>query len=244
MKSTKTMQLKSNAELKKGASQTFAVVNSTPTYLFRKMNKLAEGKDADFNEIAKEGISKEDVCEQYNRLQEAASCGGYWWGSVIARHGYIITAARKVEFAEGDENGTDVKPLYVAKGEELLTEVINGTLYTLKAASAWNYANIIASAALFMKFKEERARQCGNLYSWQQAQDTAKAQAKEARDAEAKARKEARKAEAKARKEARKAEAKKAKEVAKAIQDFQVQVKAGTMSNEEAANKLAEILAA
>lgn len=222
------MQLKSNAAVKKGARQLFAQVNNNPTYIFRKMNKLAEGKDVDFNELAKEGVNKEDVCEQYNRLQEVANCGGYWWGSVIARHGYIITAAKKVEIDA---------PLYVAKGGEVITEVINGTLYTLKAASSWNYTNVVASAALFLKFREEAAAKSGTLYSWQKVQATAKAQAKEAR-------KEAYKKARKAASEARKAEAAKAKEVAKKVQDLQAQVKAGTLSNEEAATQLAAIMAA
>lgn len=233
MKSTREMQCKTNAQVKKGASQVFASVNTNPTYIFRKMNKLAEGKDVDFNEIAKEGICKEDVCEQYNRLTEAANCGGYWWGSVIARHGYIITAARKVEFAEGSDNNEDVKPLYVAKGEELITEVINGTLYTLKAASAWNYSNVVASAALFLKFKEEAAKTSGTLYTWQKVQETAKAQAKEARKEEAKKR----------RKAASEAKAQAAK-TAKVLQELQSQVKAGTLTNEEAATQLAAIIAA
>ena len=222
------MQLKSNCQVKKEARDTFASVNTNPTYIFRKMNKLAEGKDVDFNDISKEGISKEAVCEQYNRLQEAANCGGYWWGSVVARHGYIITGAKKVEIDA---------PIYVAKGGEVITEVINGTLYSLKAASAWNYSNVVASGALFLKFKEEAAKKSGTLYSWQKVQLTAQAQAKEARKAEAKARR-------KAASEAKKQEASRAKELAKKVQELQAQVKAGTLSNEEAATQLAAIMAA
>ena len=222
------MQLKSNNEVKKGARQLFAQVNNNPTYIFRKMNKIAEGKDTDFNEIAKEGISKEDVCEQYNRLQEAAKCGGYWWGSVIARKGYIITSAKKVEMDA---------PLYVTKGWEVLTEVINGTLYSLKAAATWNYSNVVASAALFLKFKEEAARKSDTLFSWQKVQDTEKAQAKEARKEEAK---KARKAAS----EARKAEATRARELAKKVQELQAQVTAGALTQEEAATQLAAFMAA
>ena len=207
------MQCKTNAQVRRGASQVVNSVNNTPTYIMRKLNKLATGRDSDFNDLVKEGVSKEDVCEQYNRLQEAANVGGYWWGSIIARQGYCITGARVVSFAEGDENNEDVKPLYVAKGDILITEVINGTLYTLRAASVWSYANVIASAALFLKFKEEAARKAGALYSWQKVQDTAKAQAKEAR-------KEAAKAARKAASEARKEEARKAREVAKAVQEL------------------------
>ena len=237
MKSTKEMQLKSNAEVKKGAKEVFTSVNTNPTYLMRKMNKLAEGKDVDFNELAKEGISKEDVCEQYNRLQEAAACGGYWWGSIIARQGYLVTAVRKVEFAEGDENSEDVKPLYVAKGDILLTEVIDGTLYTLRAAATWSYSNIISSAALWLKFAEARAKAANNLYSWQKVQTEARAKAAEVKKEEAK---KARKAKA----EAKKAEAKKAKEIAAAIQGLQKKVASGVMTNEAAAYEVAKILAA
>lgn len=222
------MQLKSNAVVRKEARETFASANMNPTYIFRKMNKLAEGKDVDFNALAKEGVSKESVCEQYNRLSEAANCGGYWWGSVIARYGYIITGAKKVEMDA---------PLYVAKGGEVITEVINGTLYSLKAAAAWNYSNVVASAALFLQFKEEAAKKANSLYSWQKVQATAKAQAKEARKEEAK---KARKAAS----EARKAEATRVKELAQKVQALKAQVKDGTLSQEEAASQLAAILAA
>ena len=212
-------------------------VNNSPTYIMRKLNKLAEGKDADFNELAKEGVSKEDVCEQYNRLTEAGKCGGYWWGTVIARQGYIITGARKVTFAEGDENGEDVKPLYLAKGEELITEVINGELYTLRAAASWNYSNVITSAALYLKFVEAAAKASGALYSWQTAQATAKAKAAEAKKAEAKARR-------KAASEAKKAEASKTKELAQKLQELKAAVAAGSMTEDEAAVKAVKLLAA
>lgn len=59
------MQLKSNCQVKKEARDTFASVNTNPTYIFRKMNKLAEGKDSDFNELAKEGtLSQEEAARQ------------------------------------------------------------------------------------------------------------------------------------------------------------------------------------
>ena len=201
-----------NSEIKKGARQELQVINTNPTWNFRKLNKIASGKDTDTKEV--DGFSREYLKEIYNRSIEAFNCGGFWWGSVIARQGFIITSAREVTFAEGDENNDDVKGLAVAKGEVILTEVINGKLYSLKAAAVWNMANILASASLWLKFAEAKAKASGNLFSWQKEQEQAKAKAKEIKKQE---QKKARKEQAKAKKQAKEQEQAKAKELAKAL---------------------------
>ncbi len=93
-------------------------------------------------------------------------------------------------------------------------------MYTLRAASAWSFSNIINSASLWLKFAEEKAKASNNLYSWQKEQEQAKAKAKEVKKEEAK---KARKAQAKAKKEQKEQEQKeaiKAKEQAQAIQEL------------------------
>lgn len=230
-----------NNEIKKGSKQEIQVVNTNPTYLFRKLNKVASGKDTDTKEV--EGFSREYLKELFSRLTEAFNCGGFWWGSVIARQGFCVTSARVVTFAEGDENGEEVKGLAVAKGDVILSEVIQdgnekGQLYSLKAASVWSYANIITSASLMLKWAEARAKASGSLYSWQQEQETAKAKAKEQKKQE---QKQARKAAAKAKKEAKEQEQKEATQArkqAKAIQELKQQWAAKQITKAEYTKQL------
>ena len=207
---TKT-NVMTNSEIKKGAKFETNVISTSPVWNMRKLNKIATGKDQDAKEV--EGFSRDYLKELYNRLDEAFNAGGFWWNSIIARQGFCVTAARPVTFAEGDENNDDVKGLYVAKGEVLLTEVIDGQLYTLKAAAVWSFANIISSASLWLKFAEARAKAANNLYSWQKAKNEAKAKAKAEKAKEAK--------------KARKEEAK-LQELAKRAKDWNNKVKTRT----------------
>lgn len=225
----------SAADLKKGAKVEITNVNTNPTYLFRKLNKIASGKDQDAKEV--EGFSREHLKELAKRLTEAFNCGGFWWGSVIARNGYIVTAAREVVFAEGDENNEDVKPLYCGKGDLLLTEVINGKLYTLKAASVWSFNAVIQSASLWLKLAEAKATASGELYTWQKAQAEAKKKASEEK-------KEAAKKERKAKSEAKKEAAKRTKKLTEEIAALKESVTNGTLSAEAAAAKVVELMAA
>lgn len=225
-----------NSEIKKGAREELQVVNCNPVWNFRKLNKICTGKDQDTKEV--EGFSREYLMELYNRLQEAFNNGGFWWGSVIARQGFIVTSARKVVFAEGDENNDDVKGLAVAKGEILLTEVINGEMYSLKAASIWNMGNIIASASLWLKFAEAKAKANSNLFSWQKEQEQAKAKAKQQKQEQAKkARKEQAKAK-KQQKEQEQKEATKAKEQAKQIAAINAKYQAKEINKKEYTKQL------
>lgn len=230
-----------NSEIKKGANQEIQVVNTNPTYLMRKLNKIAEGKDKDTKEV--EGFSRDYLKELHSRLTEAFNCGGFWWGSIIARKGFCVTSAREVVFAEGDENNSDVKGLAVAKGDVILTEVIDGKLYSLKAASVWSYTNIISSASLCLKFAEAKAKASNNLYSWQKEQEQAKAKAKEQKQAKAK---KERKAAAKAKEQAKKqeqAEATKAKEQAKAIAALNAKLAAKEITKAEYTKQLIALVA-
>ena len=230
-----------NSEIKKGARQELQVVNTNPIWNFRKLNKICTGKDTDVKEV--EGFSRDYLKELYNLLVEAFNCGGFWWGSVVARQGFIVTSARKVVFAEGDENNDDVKGLAVAKGEILLTEVINGELYSLKAAAVWNMTNIIASASLWLKFAEAKAVANSKLFSWQKEQEQAKAKAKEAKKEQAK---KVRKAQAQAKKEQKEQEqkeAKKAQEQAKAIAALNAKLAAKEITKQQYTKELLALVA-
>lgn len=230
-----------NSEIKKGAKSELQVINCNPVWNFRKLNKIASGKDQDTKEV--EGFSREYLKELFSRLNEAFNQGGFWWGSVIARHGFIVTSARKVVFSEGDENNDDVKGLAVAKGDIILTEVINGELYSLKAAAVWNMTNIVASAALWLKFAEAKAKASNNLYSWQKEQEQAKAKAKQQKQEQAK---KARKEQAKAKqqqKEQEQAEATKAKEQAKQIAALNAKYQAKEITKAEYTKQLIALVA-
>lgn len=237
----KKLALQSSSEIKKEARKEITNVVRNPLYIFRTLNKYAAGKDTIAKEV--EGYSREYVKELCDRLQEAFNQGGFWWGSVIARKGYIVTSVRKVAFAEGDEDNSDVNGLYTAKGGELLTEVINGDLYSLRAAASWNIGNVIASAGLALKFAEARAKEAGSLYTWQQEQEAARAKQKEARKQEArKARKEAQK-QKEQQKEQEQKEATAARKQAQAIQDLKKQYESKQITKAEYTKQLLALVA-
>lgn len=165
-----------NSEIKKGAKIEAKAINTNPTYLMRKLNKFAEGKETDLSDLKKgQGLTVDYIKEQYKRLVEAFDCGGFWWGSVMARNGYLLTSCKEVkdDLADG---GSDFSPLCNRDGF-VWTEVIGGTLYSFKAAASWSLENIITSSSMWLKFAEARAKASGQLYSWQQARKDAKAKA-------------------------------------------------------------------
>lgn len=163
-----------NSEVKKGAKIEAKAINTNPTYLMRKLNKFAEGKETDLSDLKKgHELSADYIKEQYKRLEEAFDCGGFWWGSVMAREGRLLTSCKEVKLEDGE---SDMTPCY-SKDGFVWTEVIDGTLYSFKAAASWSLENIITSSSMWLKFAEARAKASGQLYSWQQARKDAKAKA-------------------------------------------------------------------
>ncbi len=161
-------------EVKKGAKVEVKAINTNPTYLMRKLNKFATGKETDLSGLKKsEGLTTDFIKELYKRLEEAFGCGGFWWGSIIARQGMLLTSCKEVKFEDGE---SDMTPLFQRDGF-IWTEVVDGKLYSFKAAAVWSLENIISSASLWLKFAEARAKQSGNLYTWQQARKDAKKKA-------------------------------------------------------------------
>ena len=163
-----------NSEVKKGAKIEAKAINTNPTYLMRKLNKFATGKESDLSDLKKgQGLSVDYIKDQYKRLEEAFGCGGFWWGSVMARNGYLLTSCKEVKLEDGE---SDMTPIYSRDGF-VWTEVVDGTLYTFKAAASWSLENIITSSSMMLRFAEARAKQAGQLYSWQQARKDAKSKA-------------------------------------------------------------------
>jgi len=176
MKTNKKYNVMTNTEVKKAAKAEAKAINTNPTYLMRKLNKFATGKEKDLSDLKKaQEVSVIGIAELYNRLEEAFGCGGFWWGSVIARNGYLLTSCKEVK-DDLDEGGSDFAPLSIRDGF-IWTEVIDGKLYSFKAAAVWSFENIISSASMMLRFAEARAKASGQLYSWQQARKDAKKKA-------------------------------------------------------------------
>jgi len=176
MKTNKAYKVMTNNEVKKCAKAEAKAINTNPTYLMRKLNKFAQGKEADLSDLKKaQEVSVIGIAELYNRLEEAFGCGGFWWGSIIARNGYLLTSCKEVK-DDLSEGGSDFAPLSIRDGF-VWTEVIDGKLYSFKAAATWSFENIISSASMMLRFAEARAKQSGNLYTWQQARKDAKKKA-------------------------------------------------------------------
>jgi len=90
MKTTKKYQVMTNTEVKKCAKAEAKAINTNPTYLMRKLNKFAQGKESDLSDLKKaQEVSVIGIAELYNRLEEAFVQGGFWWGSVMAREGIL-----------------------------------------------------------------------------------------------------------------------------------------------------------
>ncbi len=176
MKTNKKYNVMTNTEVKKAAKAEAKAINTNPTYLMRKLNKFATGKEKDLSDLKKaQEVSVIGIAELYNRLEEAFGCGGFWWRSVIARNGYLLTSCKEVK-DDLSEGGSDFAPLSIRDGF-IWTEVIDGKLYSFKAAAVWSFENIISSASMMLRFAEARAKAAGQLYSWQQARKDAKAKA-------------------------------------------------------------------
>lgn len=173
-KISKAYRVMTSNEVKKRAKSETKAIGTNPTYLMRKLNKFAQGKEADLSDLKKaQEVSVIGIAELYNRLEEAFGCGGFWWGSVIAREGMLLTSCKEIKLEDGE---SDMTPLYQRDGF-VWTEVIDGKLYSFKAAATWSFENIISSASMMLRFAEARAKQSGNLFSWQQARKDAKKKA-------------------------------------------------------------------
>lgn len=91
MKTNKKFQTMTNNEVKKAAKAEAKAINTNPTYLMRKLNKFATGKETDLSDLKKaQEVSVIGIAELYNRLEEAFAQGGFWWGVCYCQRGYAL----------------------------------------------------------------------------------------------------------------------------------------------------------
>lgn len=138
-----------NAALKVAARQEIKVVNESPRYQLRQINKLAKGKETQ----GCEGISIESIKEQYRRITEIFGDSGYWWESVVTDgRGGLVISMRPIKLNE------------IVNEDRILK--YRGQNYVIRVGK-WNISNIIASASIRLKQAEDMARIFESPYSWQ-----------------------------------------------------------------------------
>lgn len=135
-----------NAALKAAAKNELKVINESPRYNLRLVNKIAAGR---VHEL--EGLNAAAIKEQYSRLMEAFG-EGYWWNSVVTDGvGGLIVSMRPLRLYECVES------------DRIMT--YGGRAYVIKRGK-WSISNIIVSAAIRLKQAEEMAATFGTPYSW------------------------------------------------------------------------------
>ena len=206
-------QVKTTAQVKKGAKNENKVINSNPGYIFRHLNKVAQGRDKDAKGV--EGYSNENIKDLYSRLNAAFVEGaGFWWSSIYAFNGRPVTSL----VAVNDSTAFYLDPSFTPDADHVLIHFA-GTYYIGTLASCWSDNTVIDAAAARLGLVEKYATAIDKE-----------------QDKERKAKEKAeRKAERKAKSQERKAQADKAKDFAKKAQELKKQVEAGTITEAEAA---------
>ena len=216
--------LKKVAALGKGAKAENKVINSNPGYIFRSLNKKAQGRDASAKEV--EGYSINDIKELFKRLNDTFTGGGFWWSSIYAFSGRPVTSISALT----DNKAYYLDPSYTPDADHVLIHFAGA--YYIGTLGQWSENAVIdaAKARLQLVEKYEEAISSG--------------EEKERKAQEKKERKEERKAENKRKAQERKEKKEKAQELTKVIQELREKVAAGAISNDEAAAKVAELMAA
>lgn len=203
------MKAKNNKNAKQVASsakQENKVINTNPGYIFRSLNKKAQGRDQDAKQV--EGYSRKSLKELFDRLNETFAGGGFWWSSVYAINGRLITSVTPLKQGK-----------YYALNEKAVIRFA-GQTYIGTFAKEWSENAVIDSAKVRLTMVE----QYGTAIDKAQEQE--------------------RKAQEKAERKGRKERKESAKELAKVIAELKEQVAAGTITNEQAAAKVAALMAA
>ena len=153
-------------DLKKAAKVELSTIEGNPTYLMRKLNKVCQGKgkDTDLKEV--EGLNIQKMKDLYNRLNDTFGCGGYWWGSIFAVNGKLVT------------NVKPVKPYAIYNNSEKLIRYC-GQLYYATFATKWTRSAIMDSAAAKLAIIESIAA----AFDKEDQKEARKAENKEARKA-------------------------------------------------------------
>ena len=131
------------ASLRKGATNEIANVVTNPTYLFRKIDKVAQGKakDTDLRELG--DVDLTNLKALFGRIESTFECGGFWWGSVLAIDGRIATSLRPIK--QGVR--------YAIDENHKVVRYCGGTYYAT-FAKVWSFKAIIASATACLAIAE------------------------------------------------------------------------------------------
>ena len=212
------------AALTKGAKVENKVINTNPGYIFRTLNKRAQGRDKDAREI--EGYSRENIKELYSRLDSTFAAGGFWWSSIYAVNGRPVVSISAVN----DSTAYYLDPAYNLGADHVLIHFAGG--YYVGRLGQWSENAVLDAAKVRLQLVEKYVAALNS----QEAQER-KAQ-------ERKERKEERKAENKRKAQERKEQKEQAKELAKVVQELKEQIACGAVSQEQAAAKVQELFTA
>lgn len=215
---------KNAAALKQGARKENRVINSNPGYIFRSLNKKAQGRDNSAKEV--EGYSINDIKELFKRLNDTFTGGGFWWSSIYAFSGRPVTSISALT----DNKAYYLDPSYTPDADHVLIKFAGA--YYIGTLGAWSENNVISAASARLQLVEKYTESIDS-----QEEKERKAQEKAERKAE-------RKAENKRKAQERKEEKEKAQELTKTIQELKAKVAAGALTMEEAAAQVAAALAA
>ena len=213
---TKKVNALTAAKVAAGAKKENKVVNSNPGFIFRTLNKRAQGRDKDAKEV--EGYSNENLKELFNRLNNTFAGGGFWWSSIYAVCGRPVTSLSSLS----DSTAYYMDPTYTPDADHVLIHFAGG--YYLGTLGTWSESAVIDAAKARLNLVEQYA----------------KAIDKEQKEQERKERKEENKRKAQERKEQKE----QAQELTKAIQELKAQVAAGTLSQEDAFDKVQALMVA
>lgn len=216
--------LKKVAILGKGAKAENKVINSNPGYIFRSLNKKAQGRDNSAKEV--EGYSIDNLKELFKRLNDTFAGGGFWWSSIYAVNGRPVTSLSLLT----DAKAYYLDPSFTPDDDHVLIHFAGA--YYLGTLGQWSENAVIDAAKARLQLVEKYAEAIDS-----QEEKERKAQEKEERKAE-------RKAENKRKAQERKEEKEKAQELTKTIQELKAKVAAGALTMEEAAAQVAAALAA
>lgn len=143
------MKQMKNAALKVAAKKEVKVINESPRYNLRLINKLVKGGVIE----GIEGVTIAALKEQSNRLREIFDCEGYWWDSVVTDgRGGLVLSMRPLKLGEIVDESRVIR--------------YRGMSYVARIAR-WSPANIVTSAALRIKQAEDIAKAFGTPYAWQ-----------------------------------------------------------------------------
>lgn len=202
------------AQVGKGAKAENKVINSNPGYIFRSLNKKAQGRDNSAKEV--EGYSIDNLKELFKRLNDTFAGGGFWWSSISAVNGRPVTSLSLLT----DSKAYYLDPSFTPDDDHVLIHFAGA--YYLGTLGQWSENAVIDAAKARMQLIEKYAEAIDS-----QEEKERKAQEKAERKAE-------RKAENKRKAQERKEEKEKAQELTKTIQELKAQVAAGTLSQEDA----------